>query len=374
MPLNARQDLASLGMVVQGFAIDLDRLRTCCRDPRARRAMKRYFHFLWPAVGITAVVFSFWLLYREVRGLTAGDVVSSLKSISARQYLLAGAATLVAYAALAWYDRIALLHIGRKLSWVFISLTSFTTYALSHNIGMSVLSGAMVRYRAYRTKGLAVGEIAVLVAFCSFTFVLGTILLSGIVLVLEPKIMLRLFAIPTWIARLLGAGLLALVAAYAAGSLLHFRPLTLGGFRMVYPRPHIMARQLAAGPLELIGAAGIIYFSLPASANPGFLVVLGVFLASFSAALLSYAPGGIGVLEIVFLKGMPDAPISKVLAALIVFRLFYLVVPLLIGLVVVLLFERGRLPQVLPGTPLPRSDESVADAPPNVAGVEPRQE
>ncbi len=64
-------------------------------------------------------------------------------------------ASLVAYAALAGYDRIALLHLRRKISWLFIALCSFTTYALSHNIGASVLSGAVVRYRAYSSQGMS---------------------------------------------------------------------------------------------------------------------------------------------------------------------------------------------------------------------------
>ena len=313
---------------------------------QAQRDMKRYLHFLWPTAGVAAVFVSFWLLYGELRGLSADQILASLRSISVRRYALAGCASLGAYAALAWYDRIALLHIGRKLSWTFISLTSFTSYALSHNIGMSILSGAMVRYRAYRTKGLAVSEIAVVVGFCSFTFVLGTLLLSGIVLACEPSIVLRFFSLPLWIGRCAGLLLLALLGAYAAGSLLHLKPLKLGEFELVYPRPRVMVRQLAAGPLELLGAAGIIYFALPQAVNPGFLVVLGVFLASFSTALLSYAPGGLGVLELVVLKGMPDVPAADVLAALVVFRLFYLVVPLLFGLAVVLGFEHGRL---LPG-------------------------
>ena len=81
---------------------------------------------------------------------------------------------MLAYAALAWYDRIALAHLGFRLPWTFISAVSFTTYALSHNVGMSMFSGAMVRYRAYSTKGLTLADIGVLVAFCSFTFALGT--------------------------------------------------------------------------------------------------------------------------------------------------------------------------------------------------------
>ena len=102
-------------------------------------------------------------------------------------------------------------------------------------------------------------------------------------------------------------------------------------------------RQLLAAPLELLGAAGIIYFALPEAGNPGFAVVAGVFLASFSAALLSNAPGGLGVLEFVFLKAMPDIPAAQVIAALLVFRLLYLLIPLAFASIVVVIFERQKL-------------------------------
>jgi uncharacterized membrane protein YbhN (UPF0104 family) len=92
----------------------------------------------------------------------------------------------------------------------------------------------------------------------------------------------------------------------------------------------------------LLAAAAIIYFALPEAGNPGYLVVLGVFLVSFSAALISHAPGGLGVLEVVFLAGLSEMDPVHVLAALLVFRLFYLIIPLVIGLVVVLLFERSQ--------------------------------
>jgi uncharacterized membrane protein YbhN (UPF0104 family) len=114
-------------------------------------------------------------------------------------------------------------------------------------------------------------------------------------------------------------------------------------FEIEYPRPDVMFRQLFAAPLELIGAAGIIYFALPDVGNPGYLVVLGAFLLSFSAALVSHAPGGLGVFELLFIKLMPDVPRLEVLAALLVWRLFYLIVPLLAALVVVALFERRKL-------------------------------
>lgn len=320
--------------------------------------MKRFKAFFWPAVGILAAAASLYLLItdKSMSTLSMSELWRDLRGISPLDYLGAVISTIVAYSALAWYDRIALLHLGHRLSWVFISLVSFTTYALSHNIGASVFSGAVVRYRAYSTKGLSATEVGVLVAFCSFTFFLGMISLGGIVLVWEPQIVERLtdpsahllpFRIPMATARLIGFGMLAFVALYVGGSILGLKPLKIRTFELAYPRLAIVARQLAAGPLELLGCAGIIYFALPSENNPGFFVVLGIFLVSFAVGLLSNAPGALGVLELVFVRAMPHIPQPRVVAALIVWRLLYLIIPLIFALVVAAIFERGRLSQAI---------------------------
>lgn len=250
----------------------------------------------------------------------------------------------VAYAALAGYDRIALQHLKRRVSLVFITLTSFTTYALSHNVGASVFSGAIVRYRAYTSKGLSASEIGVLVALCSFTFAIGTIMLIGFVLVYEPDITERFVDIlPVEASRTTGFILLAIAGLYLLGSLLKLRPLKIASFTLFYPAPRLVLQQLVIGPIELLGAAGIIYFALPDAGNPGFMVVMGIFLISFSAALISHAPGGLGVLELVFVTGLPDMNPADVIAALLVFRLFYLIIPFVIGLFIILFFERSQL-------------------------------
>ena len=153
----------------------------------------------------------------------------------------------------------------------------------------------------------------------------------------------RFAGAPLWLGQAVAVALVA-----APSSLRRRRALALSSpqdrrpIELVYPRPPIAARQLLAGPLELIGASGIIYFALPAAANPGFVIVLGVFVASFSIALISHAPGGLGVLEFTFLKAMPDAPQANVVAALLVFRLLYLILPLMFALIVVLDYERKR--------------------------------
>ena len=303
------------------------------------QSLARFRHYFWPVVGLGAVVLSGWLLYREIRNLSLDNVVDSLAAIPATHWALAVLATLVAYTALAEYDRIALIHLRKKIPWLFVMVTSFTTYALSHNIGASLVSGAVIRFRAYGSRGMSPGEIGVLVGLTTFTFIIGALTVGGIVMVIHPEILQRFFDVPDWLAIVAGLGMLAFVGFYMAGSLLHLRPLTIAGFHLYYPGFPVVLRQLIIGPLELVGAAAIIYFCLPEAGNPGFVVVLGVFVASFSVAIVSHAPGGLGVLEFVFLTALGDMDTAAVLAALIVFRVFYLIVPLGLAIMVVLLCE-----------------------------------
>jgi len=339
--------------------------------------MKRILDFFWPVIGLVAVVWSVKLLFEKLADeaatdekvralLEAGGLWSDIKTIAAvignklgaipaHGYFLAGASTLVAYAALAWYDRIALIHLKRErgISWIYISACSFVTYALSHNIGASVFSGGMVRYRAYSAKGLSATEIAILILLCSYTFAFGTILLLAFVLIGEPQILTPLtslsahFSITEHAARIIGFALLGFVALYTIGSWLQLPPLRFRSFELVYPRLPVVARQYIAAPLELMGAAGIIYFALPEQGNPGFFIVLGAFLLSFSAGLLSQVPGGVGVMEAVFLAIMPGMPATAVFAALLVWRLFYLILPMALSVPVILLFERAQLTKAL---------------------------
>ena len=304
--------------------------------------------YIWPLIGIVAMVVSIYILYHKLSAISFSDITGRLGALSPHHWVLAAFFALIAYAALAGYDRIALQHLGKKIPLHYIAICSFTTYALSHNIGASVFSGAVVRYRAYSKKGLSGVEIAVLVAFCSFTFALGTILLSGLVLVIRPDLITLVHeGIPTWLAVTIGIGMLTFVALYILGSLLQLRPLKIGkSFQISYPHFSIVVQQLIIGPLELIGAAGVIYATLPDVGNPGFIAVLGVFLASFTVTLLSNAPaGGVGVLEALFMAGMPNMNPADVISALIVFRLLYLIIPLVISLFFVAAFEISQYRQ-----------------------------
>ena len=161
---------------------------------------------------------------------------------------------------------------------------------------------------------MSAAQIAILVAICSITFGLGVLLVGGFVLFVEPRELRRVAGMlpnvltNTALARVIGAACLVAVIAYAVGSAFRMPPLVIGKFRIDYPRASIALSQFVAAPLELIGAAGILYFALPEAGNPGFLVVLAIFVGSFTAALVSNAPAGAGVFDLLFINALPSIP------------------------------------------------------------------
>lgn len=337
------------------------------------KKLKRFLNVVWKLVIALIVVGSVRLLYIKLQAEVAHDPVtkalldngglwSDIKVIAVAifnyvleipfySHVLAGFSALAAYLALAWYDRIALMHLDRLkgISWPYVAVCSFVTYALGHNLGASVLSGGLVRLRAYCAKGLKATEVAALVAMCSFTFLFGTLLLLGAVLLFEPTLVLSLanliprMALPIWVIQSAGVFLLSLCTLYVLGSWRTFKPFRLGTLDIVYPRLGIVGRQLVAAPMEIMAAAGIIYFVLPAASNPGYFIVLGAFVLSFSAALVSQAPGGLGVMEAVFLAIIDTVPPTNVIAALLIWRLLYLMLPLVLSIPVILAFEHSKI-------------------------------
>lgn len=312
-----------------------------CVPQKATKGWKRY---LWPVVGGLAIALSFWLLAKELRGLSWRDLWLGIDNITAKSWVMISLATLGCYVTLGLYDSMALVHLRKKLNFIFVFCTALTTYALAHTIGASAFTGAVIRFRAYTAKGLTGPEVGVLVTFCTLTFTLGTMVMLGLAFLFAPGLEDRLAGyLPDGTLKVIAGALLALVALYLLAAFLRLPPLQIRKFSVSYPRPSVALRQVCVAPIELVFASAILYFALPAVGNPGFMVVMGVFVVAFSLALLSHAPGGLGVFELVMLAGLPEYEPETLLAALIVFRIFYFLIPLVIGLIMVALFERDRL-------------------------------
>lgn len=276
------------------------------------------------AIGLSA-------LFGLLHSVRPRAIRHAFDALSAAEIGGALALTAASYLFLTLYDRYALRVIGRKLPWRTAALASFTSYTLSHNLGLALLTGGSARYRVYRAAGLGGGEIGSVIALASLAFWNGVILLAGIAAATSTKI-LPLFDWGLSLHWLHVAGLATIALCLVPLLLRHcgFGAIEIGGWRTPLPGPATSASMTLVAALDLAAASAALYVLLPApdpSAYP--LFFLGYALAII-AALISHVPGGLGVFEAVVIATVPGEK-AQLLAALLAYRVIYYLLPLLLA-------------------------------------------
>ena len=99
--------------------------------------------FVWPGIGIAAILVSGSLLAKELRNISWGKLWQGVEAINPHHWMLVVICTLGCYVTLSFYDGLALQHLRRKLNFMFVALCALTTYSLSHTIGASAFTGAL---------------------------------------------------------------------------------------------------------------------------------------------------------------------------------------------------------------------------------------
>src|SRR6185437_1510616 len=229
-----------------------------------------------PLLSVAMLCLALWALHLLAREVNYHQVRKYVQSLSHARLLLAALFTLLGYAVMTLYDRFALAAIGRRLSWQRITLISFISYAFSNAVGMSLLVSGSIRYRFYVQNGLGAGEIARVVLFCTTSFWLGLLALTGVTLLCVP--------LP------LGAVLLALPLAWLLGGLVR-RPLRIWRWRVVLPSMTTALKQILVGAFDWGLAAAVLYVLMPDELNNGFGHFLAIFVVAQIIGLISHVPG-----------------------------------------------------------------------------------
>jgi phosphatidylglycerol lysyltransferase len=113
------------------------------------------------------------VLRAELRAVTWHDLVADIIATPPSRLGLALILTVLNYAVLTGYDFLALAYVGRRLSAWRVVVASFLAYAIAHNVGFAVVSGASVRYRFYSRWGISADELTRIVFAYSVTFWIG---------------------------------------------------------------------------------------------------------------------------------------------------------------------------------------------------------
>ena len=282
--------------------------------------------------GLLLLAAAIYVAHKEFRDLSVAQIRAALQAIPATTLWIAAGWTMLAYAVLTVYDRLGSVYAGHPVSYRRTSLASFCAYTLAHNLGFAAVSGAAVRYRFYAAWGLPPLAIAKVVAFTSLTFGLGGLALGGLVLVVEPEVVPGLGDhVPHWLMQALGVLMWALVAAYITMSRIRSH-VTLFGHTVALPGFRMALAQTVLASVDVAVTAMIFYALLPAAEGLTFLHFLGIYIAAYIAGIAASLPGGIGVFDLAIIIGLrPWLSEAEVVGALLVFRLYYYIVPLFLA-------------------------------------------
>ncbi|MDG9930692.1 MULTISPECIES: bifunctional lysylphosphatidylglycerol flippase/synthetase MprF [unclassified Pseudomonas] len=266
---------------------------------------------------------------------------------------LAGAlaATLAGFAVLLGYEWSASRYADVRLPAASLALGGFSAFAIGNAVGLSMLSGGSVRYRLYTRLGLGAGEVARMTLFASLSLGCTLPLLAALAMLSDlPDAALALRLPPGVLGAIAGLVLLGYAGAvlliqrrHLPGQpLAHAMQVRIGRRSLRLPNWRLSGLQLLITALDVCAAATVLYLLLPTA--PPFGVFLLVYLLALAAGVLSHVPGGVGVFEAVMLAAFSGqieaAPLA---AALLLYRLIYVVLPLLVACVLLLAVEARRM-------------------------------
>ncbi|MBX3593201.1 bifunctional lysylphosphatidylglycerol flippase/synthetase MprF [Sphingomonas sp.] len=309
---------------------------------RLRILFERHRRIIVIAVVLALIAVGFSALEALTREIHYADVRAAVHALSAHQIALALLLTAGSYLALTFYDVIALRIIGRPLPWRTAAIASFTSYTLSHNLGLALLTGGSARYRVYTAAGLDGGDVARVVGLAGGTFWIGVVSVAGAALLLHAgPVDLAGLAIGAAHAHLAGIAILGAIGALLIGSAFVRAPIRVAGFTLPVPRPGQLIGQAGIALADIACASAALFVLIP-GADPA---LLPTFILAYSlgivATVVTHVPGGIGVFEAVVLAVVPGDPVT-LFAALIAYRLVYYLLPLALGILLLVWHEGAR--------------------------------
>jgi uncharacterized membrane protein YbhN (UPF0104 family) len=327
----------------------------------------------WNRIGfllsLTIIGIAVMALVHILRHIKVEKVLEAMLAAHTSDIVWASVFVAGGYFTLTFYDLFALRTIGwAKIPYRVAMLASFTSYAIGHNVGASVLTGGAVRYRIYSAWGLDALAVTKLCFVAGLTFWLGNATVLGLGIVYAPDAASAIDQLPAWLNRALALAILLVLASYIAW--VWRRPRIIGrrGWQVTLPGGPLTLLQIGIGIVDLACCALAMFMLLPVEPNIGFVTLAVIFVAATLLGFASHAPGGIGVFDATMLVALWQFDKPELLAGLLLFRLLYYVAPFVLSLLILggrelLLGVPGRAAsRRLPaGAPAPRP----AAEPPN---------
>lgn len=280
-------------------------------------------------IGITLFIAAIWVLQNEIQQFSWDTFTDHVRLIPDHQLLTAFAITPVAYFILTFYDKLALVYLGIRLPWRKYAKASFLGFAFSHNITPSVVVGGTIRYRIYSSLGVSGFNVTQLVGFSAITLFIGFLALGGIIFAGTTVSLPEYIEWPLPNLQIVGWIFIFLTIVYLILSRTVRATIAFRGKLFALPTLPVAAGQIVVSALDLTASSLILYLLLPPVPELSYPLFLAIYLIGFMGGILSQVPGGLGIIEtILVLMLSPFIEANQILSAVLVYRLFYFILPL----------------------------------------------
>ncbi len=292
------------------------------------------------ALGLGIVGISLYVLSHLLRDIELSRVLTAARATPPHAIASALLFIACAYGTLTFYDFFALRVIGANhVPYRIAVLASFTSYAIGHNIGATAFSGGAVRLRIYSYFGLGVIDVAKICFLTGLTFWIGNLVVLGSGMAYRPEVSSRILQLPPGAVRAIGIAALVVLSAYVAWVWRVPRSFGRDGWYVRLPGGGSTLVQVGIGIADLSFSSLAMYSLVPSVPGDDLITVA---IACISATLLgfaSHAPGSLGVFDAAMLVALPDVGKEDLVAALIIYRLLYFMIPFVIALLLMAYWE-----------------------------------
>ncbi len=273
------------------------------------------------------------VLMHALKNIDYNEIFNAIRRTNAGLVALALLFVAISYGSLTVYDVLALRTIGRRdVAYRIAALASFTSYPIAHGFGAVALIAPVIRYRIYSHHGLGVFDVANISFLTGLTFWLGNLTALGLSVLREPSAISLIDRLPPQVNRWLAAVLLFAVVIFLIRS--WSSPGSIGPrrWKVRFPSGPMVLLQIAIGVVDLGAAALAMYVLIPAGPNIGIYRVVAVFIAAILLGFASHAPAGLGAFDATILIGLGGEDREPLIAALLIFRFLYHLLPFVMAL------------------------------------------
>jgi uncharacterized membrane protein YbhN (UPF0104 family) len=307
--------------------------------PTMRQGRRRRFAWLGTIASVLIFAISVVVLWNIAAEVDLAELKAAFTAASGRQLGLAVLLTAVSYCLLTCYDALALRQLKVRVPYRTTALASFTSYAVSFNLGFPLLTAGTVRYWIYAARGLSGGVVASLTVIAGLTFWLGMGLVLSWSLIRQAGEVAILVYSSIWLNQFLGLVAAIVIVGYLVWVSLRRRAVMIQGWRLDLPGFRLSTAQMLLGAGDVCAGAGVLFVLLPGGHGIGFETFLAVYVFAVMLGVVSHAPGGLGVFEATILLSLSGYPREPVLGALLLYRLCYYVIPFIIALAMLGAYE-----------------------------------